>query len=334
MHLFSSIEKQVLGFLKISDWLLMLEKHDFSPLNSFSGVITHLYPLIPLFFIFELIYSLCSGKFKINNYKFALFAYSINIVLSRILFLGIFFFLIHIFSPFRLFKLDFNFYTTVYGFIVLDFCTYLSHFLTHKIRVLWCIHSTHHVSEDMNMATHYTISFFENPFSLLVQIPICMFLGLNTEILLVVTTLHSLWAGFLHTSEGLLKNGRLGYLENLIITPSHHRVHHGKNPLYLDTNFSGFLNIWDRLLGTYQKENEHIKVAYGITRQTDASRVVQTYFGEILALVKDVYLAPGFVNKIKYMVMPPGWSHNGEITTSKIIKSQYLAQIQSAHQTV
>jgi hypothetical protein len=113
-------------------------------------------------------------------------------------------------------------------------------------------------------------------------------------------------------------------LNKIILTPSHHRVHHARNPLYMDTNFCNLLNIWDKVFKTYQEEDHGVPVEYGITREMDSGSFMDVYFGEIVALVKDVANAPGFMNKIKYIFMPPGWNHSGEHQTAKVERNRYI----------
>jgi sterol desaturase/sphingolipid hydroxylase (fatty acid hydroxylase superfamily) len=68
------------------------------------------------------------------------------------------------------------------------------------------------------------------------------------------------WGAFIHVGENVIKDARFGFIGKYILTPSHHRVHHVRNPLYMDTNFCNLLNIWDRVFGTYQEEQKEIKI--------------------------------------------------------------------------
>ena len=90
----------------------------------------------------------------------------------------------------------------------------------------------------------------------------------------------------------------------------------------MDTNFCNLLNIWDRVFKTYQPEKEQVNIQYGITREIKPNNFMDAYFGEIVALAKDVYHAPGLKNKLLYMVMPPGWSHTGNHKTARAMKEQ------------
>ncbi|MEX0290605.1 MAG: sterol desaturase family protein, partial [Flavobacteriaceae bacterium] len=134
---------------------------------------------------------------------------------------------------------------------------------------------------------------------------------------------------FIHVGEKFIKDARFGFLNKIMLTPSHHRVHHARNPLYMDTNFCNLLNIWDRVFGTYQEEDKQVEIEYGITREMNSGNFFDVYFGEIIALAKDVYRAPGILNKINYLIMPPGWSHTGEHKTAKMVRSKYLNQLKS-----
>jgi hypothetical protein len=142
--------------------------------------------------------------------------------------------------------------------------------------------------------------------------------------------LDSIWGAFVHVSEDSLKNGRLGFLEKFILTPSHHRVHHGRNHLYMDTNFCSIINIWDIIFKTYQEEDKNEPVDFGITRKMNANSFTDVYFGELISLWKDLIAAPGLKNKILYIFMPPGWSHTGEYETATSLRNQYLNSVKKA----
>ena len=136
------------------------------------------------------------------------------------------------------------------------------------------------------------------------------------------------WGGFIHAGENLIKNGRLGPLERIMLTPSHHRVHHAKNPLYMDTNFCNLLNIWDRVFKTHQFELKDEEPIYGITRPIRNNSMWDVYFGEFVLLFRDVAHAPGIKNKLLYFIMPPGWSHDGNHKTAKVARKEYLEQLE------
>lgn len=135
-----------------------------------------------------------------------------------------------------------------------------------------------------------------------------------------------IWGTFIHAGEHILRDGRLGRLNRWILTPSHHRVHHARNPLYIDTNFCNLLNVWDRAFGTLQDEEPATPPEYGVTRVINVGSFWDFYFGELVLLGRDVARAPGLRNKLAYMVMPPGWSHTGAHQTASMIRAAHLAR--------
>ena len=142
--------------------------------------------------------------------------------------------------------------------------------------------------------------------------------------LFVIMFIDGFYGGFIHIGDQLMKNGKLGFMYKYILTPSHHRVHHARNPLYIDTNFCNLLNIWDRVFGTYQQEEKNQPIEYGITRDMKPNSFLDSYFGEISCLAKDVYRAPGIKNKFLYIFMPPGWSHTGDHKTAGKVRKEYM----------
>src|SRR5690606_29685432 len=215
-------------------------------------------------------------------------------------------------------------YWFIYGYIVWEFGHFIYHFLGHKVRLFWCLHSTHHAPEDMNLSVNHAHFFLEAPYADVIRTTVCILLGVSPAMLFVIMFIDGTYGAFIHVGENVIKNGRLGFLNKLILTPSHHRVHHAKNPLYMDTNFCNLLNIWDKVFGTYQDERNDIKIEYGITREMDSGNFMDVYFGEIVALAKDVVRAPGIKNKFLYVFMPPGWSHTGDHKTAKVVRTDYL----------
>ncbi|HLK27294.1 MAG TPA: sterol desaturase family protein, partial [Puia sp.] len=137
------------------------------------------------------------------------------------------------------------------------------------------------------------------------------------------------WGSFIHVGENILKDGRMGFLNRIILTPSHHRVHHARNPIYMDTNFCNLLSIWDRAFGTFINEKKEMPIEYGISRKMNPNSFWDVYFGEIVALGRDMKNAPGIKNKFLYMIMPPGWNHTGEHKTASIVKKEFLEKSKS-----
>jgi hypothetical protein len=141
---------------------------------------------------------------------------------------------------------------------------------------------------------------------------------------LAIMSIDSAWGMFIHVSERSLKNGRLGILQHLIITPAHHRVHHARDPLYIDTNFASVLPLWDWLFGTLQPLKQEVKINYGINRELDVTNFSDLYFGEILLLWLDVKNARGIKNKLSYILMPPGWTPKDMAKTASALRREFL----------
>lgn len=101
-----------------------------------------------------------------------------------------------------------------------------------------------------------------------------------------------------------------------------HSTHHARNPLYIDTNFCNLLNIRERMFRTYQPEDPSVRIEYGITRPVNPRSFTELYFGEFVCLARDIARAPGLRNKLRYLIMPPGWSHTGKHKTATVMKQQ------------
>jgi sterol desaturase/sphingolipid hydroxylase (fatty acid hydroxylase superfamily) len=181
----------------------------------------------------------------------------------------------------------------------------------------------------MNLSVAYAHFFLEAPYADIIRTTICILLGVNPAMLLVIMFIDGTWGSFIHVGENIVKDARFGVLGRIILTPSHHRVHHAKNPVYMDTNFCNLLNIWDKVFGTYQPEVEYESIAYGITRPIIANSFLDAYFGEIVALAKDVAKAPGIKNKCLYIIMPPGWSHTGDHKMTSVVRKEFMKAEQS-----
>jgi sterol desaturase/sphingolipid hydroxylase (fatty acid hydroxylase superfamily) len=176
----------------------------------------------------------------------------------------------------------------------------------------------------MNLSVTYAHFFLEAPYADTIRTTVCILLGVPPEMLFVIMFVDGTYGAFIHVGENLIKDGRLGFLNKIILTPSHHRVHHARNPLYMDTNFCNLLLIWDKVFGTFQNEDDDVEIEYGITRKMDSGNFMDVYFGEFVALYKDVVNAPGWKNKLLYIVKPPGWHHSEEHQTASKIRKEYL----------
>lgn len=330
MEYLQSVIDWLKGFFGVNELLEIIRSGNYRGLLSKDGILALARPLFPLLLAVELIKALVFRKFKAIDYKIPFFSYVLNAFIGRFISIAVVIFCIGLFEKYAVINTTFTWYWFIYGYIVWEFAHYIYHFLGHKVRLFWCLHSTHHAPQTMNLSVSYAHFFLEGPYADFIRTTVCILLGVNPPMLVLIMFIDGLWGGFIHIGEHMIRDGRLGFLGKYILTPSHHRVHHAKNPLYMDTNFCNLLNIWDRVFGTYQPEEKSVRIEYGITREMKPNSFLDAYFGEIGALAKDVYRAPGLKNKLLYIIMPPGWSHTGEHKTAKKVREEHF---RSRHQT-
>jgi sterol desaturase/sphingolipid hydroxylase (fatty acid hydroxylase superfamily) len=190
-----------------------------------------------------------------------------------------------------------------------DFCFYWFHRLHHEVRFLWAAHVNHHSSRRYNLSTAWRQTLLTTITGPAFWAPLAL-AGYPPWMILVAQTWSQVYQFGLHT-EAI---GRLGPLEWFLNTPSHHRVHHGKNVRYLDRNHGGIFIFWDRWFGTFEPEGE--RVVFGLTRDVQGYNPLRLLFHEVIDMVRDVRRAPSLRAKLGYVLAPPGWSHDGSSQTA------------------
>lgn len=185
-------------------------------------------------------------------------------------------------------------------FIAYDFCYYWAHRMSHEINLLWSGHVVHHQSEDYNLAVALRQSWFQSIWTAPFYLPLAV-IGFPTEMLIWVGAINLTYQFWIHTEAV----GKLGILEYLMNTPSHHRVHHGRNAQYIDRNHAGVFIIWDKMFGTFEPENE--KPVYGITTPLASWNPIWANFAHYAHIYKQVKETPNFWDKCKVILYPPGW---------------------------
>ena len=194
---------------------------------------------------------------------------------------------------------------TVYvlTFIGLDFAGYWSHRFEHEINLFWNRHIIHHSSEEFNLACalRQNVSAIFGIFFFL-MIPLAI-LGVPAKVVAVVAPLH-LFAQFWYHTRLIDK---MGWLEYIIVTPSHHRVHHAINDIYLDKNFSQIFIVWDKMFGTFQEELKEVPPVYGVKRQPKTWNPVLINFQHLWILIKDAWHTKSWRDKVRVFFMPTGW---------------------------
>jgi alkylglycerol monooxygenase len=193
--------------------------------------------------------------------------------------------------------------TFLIAFVALDFSGYWVHRINHEYNIFWNNHIIHHSSEEFNLACalRQSISSFVRIFTVFL-LP-AAFLGVPTEVIAVVGPIH-LFAQFWYHTQHIK---RMGFLEHIIVTPAHHRVHHAINPIYLDKNYGQIFIFWDKLFGTFQEELEDVPAVYGVTRPVRTWNPIKINFMHLWLLIKDAWRASKWEDKFKIWFMPLGW---------------------------
>ena len=199
----------------------------------------------------------------------------------------------------RVYTMGNTWWVWVLLFLGVDFFYYWFHRASHEVNALWAAHIVHHQSEDYNLSVALRQSWFQGWFSWAFYLPLAV-IGFDPIMFAAMSSFNTLYQFWIHTTT----IRTLGPLEWILNTPSHHRVHHGSNPKYIDRNHAGSLIIWDRMFGTFQKEEE--EVIYGITKPLNSWNPVWAnfhYWKEIWELSKKCV---GF-DKVRAFFKPPGW---------------------------
>jgi len=199
-----------------------------------------------------------------------------------------------------------RFLIAICAFITQDFAGYWIHRLNHRINILWNRHLIHHSSEEFNLSCALRQSISNNlKFNALFLIPAAL-IGIPTHIFILIAPIHLFMQFWYHTR--LID--QMGLLEYILVTPSHHRVHHAINPEYIDKNYSQIFIIWDKLFGTFKAEDKSIPPVYGILRPTNTWNPIFINFKHLWQIIKDAYYTKKISDKICIWFMPTGWRPN------------------------
>ena len=201
-------------------------------------------------------------------------------------------------------------------FFLDDLVYYWFHRLNHEVRLLWAGHVSHHSAIRMNFATALRQGVGERLHKYLFWLPLPL-LGFDPLMIFTVMAWNLFYQYWLHTELV----GRLpAWFEFIFNTPSHHRVHHASNIRYLDCNHAGILIIWDRLFGSFSEEVPEDPPVYGLTKNLISTAPLHVATHEYAAIVEDVKRATHWKDKLGYLLLAPGWSHDGEDKRSKTLR--------------
>lgn len=208
---------------------------------------------------------------------------------------------------FRLTTIDITAWSFLALFLLVDFCFWVYHVTAHKVRFFWATHCVHHASEKMNFTTAMRQSALYPLAAIWAFFLPLTFLGFEREWIFFTLACNLAYQFFIHTQW---IDKLPAWFEFVFNTPSHHRVHHGRNELYIDRNFGGTLILFDRLFGTFQAENSDEKPDYGITRQIHSYNPVILVVHEWRDMFRDV-LRPGpWGQRLKHLWGRPEWTRN------------------------
>ncbi|MGV6828282.1 MAG: sterol desaturase family protein [Flavobacteriales bacterium] len=242
--------------------------------------------------------------------------------ISKIIVFGALYF---VYNHFRVFSIPVTWWSFVLLFFADDLSYYWFHRVSHSSRLFWASHVVHHSSQHYNLSTAlrqtWTGSFYSFLFWL--WLPLMGFHPAMIVFQMAISLLYQFW---IHTETiDKLPN----WFERFFNTPSHHRVHHGSNPIYLDRNYAGILIIWDKLFGTFQSELEEEMVRYGLVTNITTYNPIKIAFKEWFALFKDAFTgSKSLTSRLNYFIKPPGWKHDGTGKLSKDLRKEWLEKNQ------
>jgi sterol desaturase/sphingolipid hydroxylase (fatty acid hydroxylase superfamily) len=207
-------------------------------------------------------------------------------------------------------------------FILDDLAYYVFHRSAHRVRWFWASHVNHHSSQHYNLSTalrqtwtgYFALSF-------IFRMPLVV-IGFHPAMVLFCGAINLIYQFWIHT-EAIGQFPR--WVEAVMNTPSHHRVHHATNPRYLDKNYAGTFIVWDKMFGTFTPEVEGEPIRYGIVKQLGTFNLLYSVFHEWIGIAHDLWNAP-WRHKLGYLWRPPGWSHDGSRDTSDTIRARWEAR--------
>ncbi|MFC5623720.1 sterol desaturase family protein [Algoriphagus winogradskyi] len=223
-----------------------------------------------------------------------------------------------IYQHLAFFQIPNNIWTFLLLFFLYDFCYYWAHRMSHEINLFWGGHVVHHSSEEYNLSVALRQSSTQTIWTFFFYFPLAL-LGFDPVMLVLASGINLLYQFWIHT-EAI---DRMGFLEKFMNTPSHHRVHHGRNPKYIDKNHAGTFIIFDKWFGTFQEEEE--KPTYGITTPVKSWNPVWVNVAHYSTMKDELKMIPYWSDRVKYLFNKPGWlpDYLGGYRAPKEVESDY-----------
>lgn len=219
-----------------------------------------------------------------------------------ILFLGAFYITTFYYAfQFAIFDIEINWITIAICIVLADLAYYWEHRFMHRVNLAWATHTVHHSSPFFNISVAYRFGPMDSFWPVFFHLPLVL-LGFNPIVVLFAEVVVQVYQTALHT-ESIKKLPRP--VEWLMNTPSHHRVHHGSNPEYLDKNYGGIFIIWDKMFGTFEEERN--QVVYGLVKPIESINPLVAFLHGFYRVGRDVWMMRGIRNKFGVLFGPPGW---------------------------
>ena len=223
---------------------------------------------------------------------------------------------------FRFFDWGFSVTTILICLVLQDFVYWYKHMAAHKVRWFWSAHNVHHSSEEYNLSTALRQPWNNHITGYVLLSSPLILLGFHPFLVAFIGAINLVYQFWVHTQS--IKKMPL-WFEFIFNTPSHHRVHHAKNPRYLDSNFAGILIIWDRIFKTFAEEDLSEPVDYGVVTPIESYNPAVVAFKEMYNIFRDCF-QPNikFHQRLAYIFAAPGYSHDGSRKSSKDLKTEFM----------
>ena len=277
---------------------------------------------IPFFIVTVILEIILTIKIKLDEYEFKDAGSSILMGLGNVfiglftkgIVLGVFLFL----YQYRFFTIPFAWWSWLILLFAEDLCYYWFHRISHESRLFWASHVVHHSSQKYNLSTALRQTWSGSFYSFVFWIPLLL-IGFHPIMVMTQMAISLIYQYWIHTE--LIKK-MPNWFEAVFNTPSHHRVHHATNPQYLDRNHAGIFIIWDKLFGTFEPEIE--KPVYGLVKNIETYNPIKIAFLEWVNMFRDFsFSKTSFLNKVKYLIKPPGWKHDGTGVLSSDLREEW-----------
>jgi len=225
---------------------------------------------------------------------------------------------IYLYANFRVFTVPFTWWAWILLLFIEDLVYYWFHRVSHENRFFWASHIVHHSSQKYNLSTALRQTWSGGFLAFVFWLPLPL-LGFHPVMILAQMAISLIYQYWIHTE--LIKK-MPHWFEVIFNTPSHHRVHHATNPQYLDRNHAGIFIFWDKWFGSFEPEVE--KPKYGLVKNISSFNPLYVAFHEWITMFKDVFTSKtSFVNRLKYLIKPPGWKHDGTGILSDDIRKEW-----------